>query len=66
MNKNNNKQNIDIARLEEKVGSLETRFNTFCSNEFEHLRSQVEKIQWTVVIGMVTTILIILLTKFFL
>lgn len=62
-NKNNNKQNIDIAHIQERLIALEERFEHFVNNEFLHLRTLVDKITWTIVIGFLTTIVTILLTK---
>jgi len=37
-NKTNEKQNIFLARLEERISSLEKRFDKFIENDFNHLR----------------------------
>jgi len=54
--KKNNKQDILIARLEERVGNLEDRFEDFVSNDFKHLRDKVDSIESKIMYGFVVMI----------
>ena len=55
---NNNKQNIAIARLEEKFNSFEKRFDRFINNDFHSLKQRVDWILWILILGFLTTIIL--------
>jgi hypothetical protein len=62
--KQNSKQNISIAELQIKVQNLEDRFETFCSNEFVHLRDQVEQINKNIIWGVLMILALQVVLKF--
>ena len=61
----NNKQDIEIAKLNTEFKGLKERFDTFINNEFKHFRDRIEKrvdwILWILIIGFLITITIRLL-----
>jgi predicted nuclease with TOPRIM domain len=69
MPKENNKQNIDIARVEERLTSLEERFDRFCDNEFKHLQDKFDemstKLFWGFIVGIASILIVQVLLKFF-
>ena len=66
-NANNQRQNIEIAVIQEQVKSLRTRLDTFISNDFEHFKKEVkEEISFnrrTYIAGIAITILVIFLSR---
>jgi len=65
----NNQQNIAIARLEERIKSLEDRFSRFVNNDFIHLQQKVDEINnkllWGFLIGTVSLIIVQIILKLF-
>lgn len=47
-----------IARLEERMNSLNSDFQTFMTNDFCHLRSRVDAIITALIFGFISTIAI--------
>jgi len=60
----NGEQDVTIQKVSDGIQSLETRFNAFCNNDFKHLRSQVDKIIWTGIIGFLLTIGVVIISKY--
>ena len=60
----NNKQDIKIGKLEVAFTDLKERFDSFISNDFKHLNWKVDKIIWTVVLGFVISITLMLAQLF--
>ena len=54
---NNRRQDVSIARLEEKFNAFEKRFDDFVNNHFKHLRQRVDWILWILILGTLITIL---------
>jgi len=69
MPKQNNQQNIAIARLEERIKSLEDRFSRFVNNDFIHLQQKVDEINnkllWGFLIGTVSLIIVQIILRLF-
>ena len=69
MPKQNNQQNIAIARLEERIKSLEDRFSRFVNNDFIHLQQKVDEINnkllWGFLIGIVSLIIAQIILRLF-
>ena len=69
MPKQNNQQNISIARLEERIKSLEDRFSRFINNDFIHLQQKVDEINnkllWGFLIGIVSLIIVQIILRLF-
>jgi len=69
MPKQNNQQNIAIARLEERIKSLEDRFSRFVNNDFIHLQQKVDEINnkllWGFLIGIVSLIIVQIILRLF-
>lgn len=64
MKKNRNTiQDVSIARLDERIKSLEKRLDKFISNEFMHLVRKVDKVLW-VMIGLLVSIITLLFSRF--
>ena len=65
----NNQQNIAIARLEERIKSLEDRFSRFVNNDFIHLQQKVDEINnkllWGFLIGTVSLIIVQIILRLF-
>jgi len=68
-NNQNNQQNIAIARLEERIKSLEDRFSRFVNNDFIHLQQKVDEINnkllWGFLIGTVSLIIVQIILRLF-
>jgi len=64
MKSKNNQQDIEIAIIKTKVKDLEKRFEKFVTNEFAHLRSRVDWVLGTVIIGFLISIALIVLSKY--
>ena len=58
----NNKQDIQIAKLQQGLDDFREVFNKFLTNDFEHLRKTVNWIIRTVIFGFLSTILIALIS----
>ena len=69
MPEKNNQQNIAIARLEERIKSLEDRFSRFVNNDFIHLQQKVDEINnkllWGFLIGTVSLIIVQIILRLF-
>ena len=69
MPKQNNQQNIAIARLEERIKSLEDRFSRFVNNDFINLQQKVDEINnkllWGFLIGTVSLIIVQIILRLF-
>ena len=69
MPKQNNQQNIAIARLEERIKSLEDRFSRFVNNDFIHLQQKVDEINnkllWGFLIGIASLIIVQIILRLF-
>jgi len=69
MPKQNNQQNIAIARLEERIKSLEDRFSRFVNNDFIHLQQKVDEINnkllWGFLIGIASLIIAQIILRLF-
>ncbi len=65
--KNNNRQDIAIARLEEKFSSLEKRFDNFINNHFESFKKEIKnEVLWVrrlVVVSILIPIFIFIITQ---
>ena len=68
-NNQNNQQDIAIARLEERIKSLEDRFSRFVNNDFIHLQQKVDEINnkllWGFLIGTVSLIIVQIILRLF-
>lgn len=67
----NNKQDVQFARLDQKVDDFKETFFHFRDNDFSHFRKEVEdKLKslsnrdWAIVVLVITSILIPLLLRF--
>ena len=69
--KKDNNQDVKIAQLQqwskdfeirqnEKFANIESKFDRFTSNEFEHLRQKVDWILWIFILGTLISIAITL------
>ena len=59
--KNNNRnlqQDLAITELKIEVKNLKERFDSFITNEFEHLREKVDWILWIFIVGTLVSIAI--------
>jgi len=56
MENRNTKQDIEIAKLSERIRSLEEKFDNFINNEFKHLRNKVEDIENRILWGFIVMI----------
>ena len=59
--KNNNRnlqQDLAITELKIEVKNLKERFDSFITNEFEHLREKVDWILWIFIAGTLVSIAI--------
>jgi len=52
-----------IEKLEKSISNLEERFETFCENEFYHLRDRVDWIFWVFLLGTIVSVAISYLTR---
>ena len=57
---NNNKQDVEIGKLQVEFTNLRSRFDKFISNDFTHLKDKVDKILITIVIGFLISIFLML------
>lgn len=64
MSKENEKQNIEIGKLNVRMRNVESKFDKFISNEFQHLRARVDWVLGTVIIGFLISIALIVLSKY--
>ena len=69
MPKQNEQQNIQIARLEEKVDAIQNRIDRFIDNDFKHLKEKVEgiesKLLWGFLFMIASTLILQIILKFF-
>ena len=52
-----------MCGLESKIEGVQKRLDEFIDNEFKHLRTKVDQILWTVIIGTLLAIIIAIVTS---
>ncbi len=66
---NNNRQDVSIARLEEKFNAFEKRFDDFVNNHFKSFKEEIRrKVSWNrnlIVLSILVPIFLFTLTTLF-
>ena len=57
-NNKNNKQDVCLARLDERVQHLKIRLEAFINNDFGHLRAEVDKLKYLIIGAILIPILL--------
>jgi len=60
MDKHNSQQDVKIGKLEVQFKNLKDRLDKFITNDFVHLQAKVDKIMWSVIIGFLVSIFLML------
>ena len=58
MTKKDESQNIEIATIKQDLKDLRRTFDTFITNEFQHLRDRVDWVLWVFILGTLVSITI--------
>lgn len=62
-NNQNREQDVQIARLTEKIDGMVKRFDNFITNEFDHLRKDVKEMKNWLFFGFIALIAVTILTQ---